>query len=43
MLAAHSVNPDYNSFRDYPMLEARYLQDNHLSDLPELPPLVLQN
>ena len=43
MLAAHSVNPDYNPFRDYSMLEAKFLKDNHQSNLPELPPLVLQN
>jgi hypothetical protein len=39
MLAAHSLNPDYNSFRDYPLLEAKFLNDNSLSTLPELAPL----
>jgi hypothetical protein len=39
MLAAHSVNPDYNSFRDYPMLEAKFLKDMSVDTLPELAPL----
>ena len=39
MLAAHSVNPDYNPFRDYPMLEEKFLNEHSLSTLPELAPL----
>jgi hypothetical protein len=40
MLAAHSLlSADYNSFRDYPMLEAKFLKDNSLDALPELAPL----
>jgi hypothetical protein len=36
MLAAHSLTADYNSFRDYGMLEARFLKDSSVSTLPEL-------
>lgn len=36
MLAAHSLTADYNSFRDYGTLEARFLKDTSLSALPEL-------
>lgn len=40
MLAAHSLlSADYNSFRDYPMLEAKFLRENSLDALPELAPL----
>ncbi len=39
MLAAHSVNPEYNSFRDYPLLEAQGLKSNKISEVPELAPL----
>jgi hypothetical protein len=39
MLAAHSLSADFNSFRDYPMLEAQFLKDHSLSTLPELAPL----
>jgi hypothetical protein len=39
MLAAHSFNTDYNSFRDYPMLEAKFLNGSSQSTLPELAPL----
>jgi hypothetical protein len=42
MLAAHSLNCDYNPFRDYPTLEAKFLKDTSLSTLPELG-TVLQN
>jgi hypothetical protein len=36
MLAAHSLAADYNPFRDYGMLEGKYLKDSSLSTLPEL-------
>lgn len=37
MLAAHSFSANYNPFRDYAALEARYLSgDNSLSTIPEL-------
>jgi len=40
MLAAHSLlRADYNSFRDYPMLEEKFLNEHSLSTLPELAPL----
>ena len=36
MLAAHSFATDYNPFRDYPALEAKYLEGSSLRELPEL-------
>ncbi|HXJ86758.1 MAG TPA: hypothetical protein VMS18_08085 [Candidatus Binatia bacterium] len=39
MLAAHSLNCDYNPFRDYGMLGAKFLEEHNLSTLPELPVL----
>jgi len=36
MLAAHSLSADYNPFRDYAMLEAKFLKDTSLQTLPEL-------
>jgi hypothetical protein len=40
ILAAHSLlSADYNSFRDYPMLEAKFLKAVSVDTLPELAPL----
>jgi hypothetical protein len=37
MLVAHTfMNTEYNPFRDYPALEAKYLKDDSLPTLPEL-------
>ena len=36
MLAAHSFAADYNPFRDYAMLEAKFLEGTSLRELPEL-------
>ena len=36
MLAAHSFNTDYNSFRDFPALEKKWLEDSSLPEIPEL-------
>ena len=36
MLAAHSFATDYNPFRDYAVLEAKFLQGSSLRELPEL-------
>jgi hypothetical protein len=36
MLAAHTFATDYNAFRDYGTLEAKYLQGTELRELPEL-------
>jgi hypothetical protein len=36
MLAAHSLSADYNPFRDYGTLEAKFLKDSSLPTLPEL-------
>jgi hypothetical protein len=40
MLAAHSLSADYNPYRDYGMLEARFLKDSSVSTLPELSPVL---
>ena len=40
MLAAHSLSADYNPFRDYGMLEAKFLKDSSVSTLPELGPVL---
>lgn len=36
MLAAHTFNTDYNSFRDFPSLEKKWLEGSSLPELPEL-------
>jgi hypothetical protein len=36
MLAAHSFAADYNPFRDYPELEAKFLEGSSMRELPEL-------
>ena len=36
MLAAHSFATDYNPFRDYAALEAKYLEGSEMRELPEL-------
>jgi hypothetical protein len=36
ILAAHSFATDYNPFRGYPELEAKFLEGSSMRDLPEL-------
>ncbi len=36
MLAAHSFSTDYNPFRDYKSLEAKWLEGSSLTELPEM-------
>jgi len=36
ILAAHSFATDYHPFRDYAVLEAKFLEGTSLRELPEL-------